>query len=158
MVVEGHPGWASGRLDSGGLDGGPEGTVMEALIGGDGVEGPAAFVGEKEELKGFGEDGTLWWGSYVSIAAIPHYEGAKAQHDGGKEIGEPETNIFLRVSLEVLVCLQGVIRVMYYHSNLANKSTNVDEKVEVVINPTGCDRWINDHALSLFGESNGHLS
>lgn len=53
-VVEVHP--LGLVLNLGGLDLLPEGTVVEVLVGLDGVEGPAALVGEGEDLEGAAEN------------------------------------------------------------------------------------------------------
>ena len=45
-----------------------------------------------------------------------------------------------------------------YHSNLPNKSANVDEHVEVMVYSARSDGWINNDALAFLRYPNGHLS
>ena len=67
-IVEGHPLWASCRIEFGGLNVLPECAVVQVLVGRDGVEVPAAFIAKKEEVACFAENGSGGWCTDVPVA------------------------------------------------------------------------------------------
>lgn len=68
----------------------------------------------------------------ISLASPPHDKWCGQEHEGWEGKGQPETHVLLGVD----------------HTNLANKSSNVDKEVEVVVNSALSDGWVDDNALS----------
>ena len=105
---------------------------MQLLVRLPGVDAPAALVGKSKELHGAAKDGTGRRDTLVALATPEHDQGAEAEQDGRKGVREPETDVKLAVN----------------HAELAGKSTDVDEEIEVVINPRSRKVRVNNDTLA----------
>jgi len=102
---------------------------------------PTASVAKHEDFCCFAENGARWRCPDVSIATPDDDKWAQTEQDSGHEVCEPISNVLLGVN----------------HSNLANQSANVDEKVEVVVDSRLRDCRIDNHTLTGGEVSSNHL-
>jgi len=131
-VVKVHPLGPGGGIKRGRLDAVPKGAVVQLLVRLDGVDGPAALVGEQEQLGGAAEDGALGRHALVAAAAPEHDERAEAEEDGRQGVRQPEADVVLAVD----------------HGQLASQSADVDEQVEVVVDTGRGGSRVDDDALA----------
>jgi hypothetical protein len=110
----------------------PHGTIVEAAVGLEGVDGPATPLSEEEELEGRAKVGALRGATDVALASPGHDSWAKAQHDGRKGEREPEADVLLGVD----------------HGDLTDKGTDIDEEVEPHINALNGDGRVDDNTLA----------
>ena len=86
-IVESHPARALVDGDVAGFDILPESAIVQVLVGGDGVDGPAAALGVNEDFEGFAEDGAFWRTPDVGFAAGKDYGWAEAEQYCRQKIG-----------------------------------------------------------------------
>jgi hypothetical protein len=69
----------------------------------------------------------------ILVAAEEQDSRAAEVHHGGQEVGQPETDVFLRI----------------HHADLAQDRANVDHHVEVQVDAGDGGRGINNHAVAV---------
>lgn len=87
---------------------------MHELPCSDGVDAPAAPLGEHYNLEGLGDNRALRCGLAVAFAAPEHYSWGEQENEGWEEECKPEADIFLGVD----------------HGDLADEGADVNEEVE----------------------------
>lgn len=131
-IVEVVPGRCAGT-ENRRLDPLPHLSVAPVLNGLDRVEGSAVSKSLEEQLHGGGHDTTGRRQHSVAAPAVDEDRESKHEHDGGKQEGEPETDVTLSIC----------------HGELTDQCTDVDEEVEVVVDTGQSDSGVDDDALSL---------
>jgi hypothetical protein len=138
-VIEVVPLWCSGAED-GRLDSGPHATVVPVLVGLDWVDAHTTSKSLEEQLESRAHDVTARWAENVELLAENENGKSHDEHDGGDQVGEPETDVSLSVN----------------HADLTNEGTDVDEEVEPVVNTGDSDSRVNNDTLGTAG-LNAHL-
>ena len=102
------------------------------LVGSNWVQVPAALGSFEEKLDGRSENATLGSAASVVFAAEEEDWECGAEADGGDEVREVETDVTLRIR----------------HSELPSQGTDVDEKVEPVVDSGRGDSRVDNDAFS----------
>lgn len=97
-----------------------------------GVDTPCPSGAKSEYAESIRYHRALWRRLNVSVATSVEDDGAEKEGDGGKGVGEPETNVFLRVS----------------HSDGPDEGTDVDEEVEPHVDSRGGEDRVNNDPLA----------
>jgi hypothetical protein len=129
-----------GRTQNGRLDSGPHVTVVPVLVCLDRVEAETASKSLEQELESRAHDVTARGTEDVELLAEDKDGKSNDEHDGRDQVCEPETDVALSVD----------------HADLTDKSTNVDEEVEPVVNAGNSDGGVDNDTLSAAG-LNAHL-
>jgi len=138
-VIEVVPLWRS-ATENGRLDSGPHVTIVPVLVCPDRVDAHSTSKSLEKKLESWAHDVTARGTEDVEFLAEDKYGEGNDEHDGGDQVGEPETNISLSVN----------------HADLTNKSTDVDEEVEPVVNTSDSDGGVDNDTLSA-ASLNTHL-
>jgi hypothetical protein len=102
------------------------------------IERPAALHGQLPQEEGFGIHGAGRGVKLVARSAQEENGRAEAEHDGGKKVGEPETDVALGVN----------------HTDLASQGAHIDHQVEVQIDARDCGSGVDNDALAVGLHSN----
>ena len=135
-IVKCHPSGLGAGGKFGGLDIFPKGPVVETFPSGDGIDMPAALVGQRKGLDGLGNDGACRRYAIVMLAPPPHDQRADTQHDCGEQVAEPEANILFGVD----------------HGQLTNKGTDINKEVEEVVDSVDGNGRVHDYAFASLWE------
>ena len=108
--------------------------MREVLVGGDRVQAPAAALSVCPEAKGRTKNTTLRRGSNVLVPACVQHNRTAEEDQRWQEECKPETDIVCRVG----------------HSDLAYKSSNINEQVEIVVNSVDSSGRVDDDTFALF--------
>lgn len=133
LIIKGHP---SGLLCSqpARLDTIPELVrVLGLAKPAHWIESPSALHGETPQAECLGVYGASGRDQVVALSAEEQHCRAEAEHDGGKQVGQPEADIALCVD----------------HADLARQRTDVDHQVEVQVDTGNGRRWVDNHSLSV---------
>lgn len=97
------------------------------------VERPPALHGQFPQTDGLGVDRAGRLDEVILVAAEEQHNRAAQVHDGGQEVRQPETDVFLRI----------------HHADLAQDRANVDHHVEVQVDARDGGRGIDNHAVAV---------
>lgn len=131
-IIEGHPRWSLISWDVGWLGRCPHGSVVGVLVESDRVDRPSSSQGVEQDLERLAESRSSGRSLLISLSAPPHNSGSEKEGECWEQECQPETDVLLGVD----------------HTNLSDKGTDVDEQVEVVVDPTLCNRRVNDDLLT----------
>lgn len=129
-VIEVVPFWR-GATQNGRLDSGPHATIVPVLVCLDRVDAKSTSKCLEKKLESWAHDVTARGTEDVELLAEDEDRNGDDEHDGGDEVGEPETDVTLSVD----------------HGDLTDKSTNVDEEVKPVVDTGDSDGGINNNTL-----------
>lgn len=135
LIIKVHPIGTNGLFAGLGII--PESGSVELPDGLDGVDAPFALSAEAPITDGTGEHGACGGSAGVLVASSNEDQGAEEEDDSWEGVGQPESNELLSVD----------------HADLADQSSDVDEKVEVHVDPRcGMDGIDNNSLTRLEGD------
>lgn len=108
-------------------------NVMTRNLHLDRVKRPAALHGQRPQTESLTISRARGRDQVILASAEIQDRWANAEHHGGEEERQPESNISLSV----------------HHGKLADQGTNVDHQVEVQIDTGDCCSRVNDHPFSI---------